>query len=666
VKLCELGLFVRERDMFVRESGEREGDRVEAAHDRVREVVLARLPEAERARLHLEIGARLLADASVSIPAADATGSEMSDELDNLAKGDGLFTLVNHLDAGMGKLDELADERRLELARLNYAAGKRALESTAWIAARRYLGCAQQLIEPWLARAQTGEGHHQLCLAVVFARAQAEIALENPDGDAAIKQLLGWSLAMHDYVRVAHWYAWHLFPTTRWDECVAFGRDVLLTLGFRVPRRVSWPRALLSYLWGWRAILKIGLERIHELPAITDERVHAAIDIIMITCAQARPVDIKLHIAMMGWHGRLLAKHGFHDGAPVALTNVALSAAALGNTKRAQVLVEVARELLSHRNISIQAQSASQSIEVWALPIFQPARIALARTEQVYARACEVAPKSQIGAIMVAQAFTEYLAGVPLPEFMKFLQQDAARHAGLMLSLVDDLGTVMRRSVESLMGGRTHGEHGEYANLVDGLADLTDYYANTVTPVLQAMLEVLHGDYERGWSFASRLTRSQERQIGPIWLTPAYAMFAVICMTERWESSSAAERRRMNGITRRHRATARSWAGRCAENYAPMSAIVEAEIAGRAGKYDIAVTELERARKVATSSQLTWLLALASERLAKLAERRGHTTMARAAFEDAREAYTSWGATAVVRRFDFLKPPLKPPQPTTP
>jgi serine/threonine protein kinase len=654
--LCELSLLVREREMFGRESGERDGDRVEAAHDRVREVVLARVPEAERMRLHLEIGTLLLAQSAQAEP-------------DSLPKGDGLFTLVNHLDAGMGKLDELDADRRMQLARLNYAAGKRALESTAWIAARRYLGFAYELIEPWLARAQAGEGEHELCVAVAFARAQAEIALENPDGDAAIKQLLGWSLAMPDYCRISRWYAWHLFPTARWAECVDFGREVLPRLGFGLPRRISWPRALLSYLWGWRSILKVGLERIRELPEITDEQVSAGIDIVMITCAQARAVDIKLHFALMGWHGRLLVKHGFHDGAAVALTNLALSAAALGNTKRAQTLVEVARELPAHRNISILAQVATQSIEVWALPIYQPARTALARTEQVYARACEVAPKSQVGAIMVALVFTEYLAGVPLPEFMKFLQADAARHQGLMISLVEDLGTVVRRSIESLMRGRTPGgEHEDagHAELVDGLSGLTDYYAQTVVPVLQAMLEVLHGDYERGWKSASKLTRSQERQIGPIWLAPAYAMFSVICVTERWANSSAAERRRMAGITRRHRAMTRRWAERCPENYAPMSAIVEAEIAGRAGNYDTAVTELERARTLAGSGQLTWLLALASERLAKLAERRGHTTMARAAFEDAREAYTSWGATAVVRRFDFLKPPLKPPQPTTP
>jgi serine/threonine protein kinase len=637
--LCDMGLFVRERDVFERESGEHDGtakggDRVEAAHDRVRELVLARLPEAERARLHGEIGARLL---------ADLTGD------DGQPKGDGLFTLVNHLDAGIGKLDALALDRRLELARLNYAAGKRALESTAWIAARRYLGFAHQLIEPWLARAQAGEGEHELCVDIGFARAQAELALENPEGDAVIKQLLGWSLAMHDYTRIAHWYAWHLFPTTRWAECVEFGRAVLPKLGFRVPGRVSWLRALLSFLWGSRAISSIGIERIRELPAIADERIHAGVDIVMITCAQARAVDIKLHFGMMGWHGRLLAKHGFHDGAPVALTNLALTMAALGKTVRAQQLVEVARALPEHRNVSILAQVATQSIEVWALPIYTPARAALARTEQVYARACDVAPKSQVGAIMVALAFTEYLAGVPLPEFMKFLQTDAARHESAMLSLVNDLRKVVRRSVESLMLGPMHGEIGD---LTEGLPDLTEYYAKTVVPVLQAMLEVLHGDYERGWKSASSLTRSQERQIGPIWLTPAHAMFGVICMSERWANASAAERRRMAGITRRYRATTRRWAGRCAENYAPMAAIVEAEIAGRAGKHDLAVTELERARTIASKGQMTWLSALASERLARLAERRGHATVARAALEDAREAYASWGATGVVRRLE--------------
>jgi serine/threonine protein kinase len=656
--LCELGLFVRERDVFLRESGGGsdhdgdQGDQIEAAHDRVREVVLGRLADAERTRLHREIGARLLANHA------------SHDNDAGMAKGDGLYTLVNHLNAGIpidggtSTIDELAPERRLELARFNYAAGKRALESTAWIAASRYLGCAHQLIEPWLARAQAGEGEYELCVAVVFARAQAETALEHPEGDAAIDQLLGWSLTMHDYVRIAHWYAWHLFPTTRWADSVEFSRKVLPKLGFRMPRRSSWLRALLSYLWGWRSLLKVGLERIHELPEITDERVHAGIDIIMISCAQARAVDIKLHFALMGWHGRLLVKHGFHDGAGVALMNLALSAAALGNTVRAQKLVEVARELPSHRNISNVAQAATQAIEVWALPIFRPARVALASTEQVYARACEVAPKTQVGAILVAMTFTQYQAGVALPEIMKFFQADAARHEGLMLALVDDVVMVVRRSVELLMRGRSQAElvasegSGPGGELSAGLPGLSDYYVKTVVPVFQVMLEVLLGEYERGWMFASALTRSQERQIGPIWLTPAHAMFGVICMTERWATSSAAERRRMSSLTRRYRATARSWAARCAESYAPMLAIVEAEIAGREGNHDTAVTELERARTLATDGQLTWLLGLASERLARLAERRGHATLARAAFDDARAAYTSWGATAVVRRLE--------------
>lgn len=632
--LCEMGLFVRERESFEDQGG----DRIEATHDRVREVVLARLSEAERTRLHREIGARLLADHGNDIAAA--------------IESDGLFTLVNHLDAGMGEVETLDPQQRMQLVRLNYAAGKRALESTAWIAARRYLTVACQLIEPWLERARGGEGETELCVDVVFARAQAEIALENPEGDALIEQLLGWSLSMHDYCRVAHWYAWHLFPTTRWAESVEFGRKVLPRLGFRIPRRTSWIRAALSYLWGWRAIRKVGLERIHELPEITDERVQAGIDIIMITGAQARAFDLELHFALTGWHGRLLARHGFHDGAGVALTSLALSLAALGYTDRAQQLVELTRELPSHRSISVLAQAATQAIEVWALPIFNPAKLALASTEQAYARACAVAPKTQIGAIMVAVAFTQYLASVSLPNFLKFLQADATRHEGSMPALMDDLRTIMRRNVEVLMRGRTQTDH----DLAADLPALTDYYKTIVVPIFQALLEVLLGEYERAWTLVTSLSRGQERQIGPIWLSPAHAMLGVICMSERWQAVSSAERRRMNGLTRRYRATCKRWAGRCADNYAPMLAIVEAEIAGRSGNHDAAITELERARSIATAGELTWLSALASERLAKLAQRRGHATVARAAWDDAREAYASWGATAVVRRIERDNP----------
>ncbi len=644
--LCEMGLFVREREAFDRETGEAtgdRGDRIEATHDRVREVVLGRLSEAERTRLHREIGARLLAG--------------FDHDVGKAAESDGLFTLVNHLNAGMSKLDELDDKTRMQLAQLNYAAGKRALESTAWIAARRYLGVAHQVIAPWLPRARAGEGEYSLCVDVVFARAQAEIALENAEGDALIEQLLGlagteqtprWSLKLPDYCRIAHWYAWHLFPTTRWAESVEFGRKVLPTLGYRVPRRTSWVRAVLSYLLGWRAIRKVGLDRIHALPEITDERVQAGIDIIMITSAQARAFDIKLHFALAGWHGRLMARHGFHDGAGVAITSLALSFAALGNTARAQQLVEIGRELPSHRNISVLAQAATQAIEVWALPIFNPAKLALASTEQAYARACAVAPKTQIGAIMVAVAFTQYLAGIPLADAMKFLQADAARHEGSMPVLMEDIRTVMRRNVESLMRGRTSTEH----DLTAELTGLTDYYKATVMPIFQGMLEVLLGDHERGWTCLSSLSRGQERMIGPIWLTPAHALFGVICMTERWANASASERRRMNGFTRRYRTTSKRWADRCAENYGPMYAIVEAEIAGRAGDHETAVTELERARAQATAGGMLWLVGLASERLAKLAQRRGHATLARAAHDDACEAYGNWGATAVVRRLE--------------
>ena len=616
--LCELGLLVRDGEQV-----DARDERVEVADDRVRVLVLDAMPEHERVELHARIGARLLA------------------MHDGAPSGDALFLVVNHLNAGrQGQLD---DARRLELVRLNYAAGKLALESTAWTTARDVLEHAHALIEPWLPTARSGAGEHALCVDVEFARAQALISLEQPEGDAAIEQLLTWQLSISDYCRVTQWYAWHLFPTTRWDECVAFGRRVLPRLGFSVPRS-SWLRAIISAVTGWRRLMRLGVDRIHTLPPITDERIHAALEIILIVSAQARATDIKLHLTLVGVHARLLARHGFHDGAGVALANLGMLAAALGKTERAKQLCEYAQALPDKRSVPIHAQSAAQAIEVWAVPLFRPAREALAITQQIYARLCEVAPKSQVGAVSVAWAFTQLFAGVPLAEANRFLVADQARHEGHMIAVVEGVLEVSRRCVDALIHGRTR------PSLTDELPGLNDYYSDTVIPVFEALVDVLHGDYEAGWRWTSKVTRANERKIGPIWPTPALALLSVICMTERWDSH-ASERRRMKRISKRHRATAKQWAGRCEANYGPMLDIIDGELASRESRHDDAVNCLERARASAEAGQLTWLAALACERLAAAAKRRGHLTLAETAQENARKAYLRWGASAIVRRF---------------
>jgi serine/threonine protein kinase len=622
--LCELGLLVREEAR----TGEPDAH-IETAHDRVREVVLAELDVGELARLHWHIGERLLA------------------LHDGAPKGDAVFAIVNHLDAGMGSAAALSPERRVELAELNNGAGQRALGSTAWVAARRCFDFAYTLIEPWLAEARAGRGRHALCVAVAFGRAQAAITVDDAVGDAAIEDLLGWSLSMADYCRIAEWYNLILGVKLRSAECVEFSVKALARLGLRVSSRPSWPRALLSFWWGWRSISRLGIDRIRSLPTITDERIRVTMAILGGTAVTAMPTDTRLHLSLMGKYIRLLTKHGLHEGVPLTIVALAISAVVRGKRGEPLALCQLSQDLAEQQSSTVFIRHGLHAMLLLVLPLVRPARMVVASGEQFYQRACEVAPRPLIEAIGMLHATNSHQAGVPLARVMELIDTMEARQGGLMLGWVADMATAHRRYLRSLTEGRTE------PAISSGLSNLeSNVYYMIAVVVAELGSSVFLGDHDSAWEIARRIAREYERQMWMGWHVPNYAMLSVIVMADHFPSSNGRERRRMRRDFRKRRASARHWAERCPENYQPMLDLVDAELAALDERYDDAVTHYEHARSAATEGQLLWLTALASERLVKLARRRGHALLAEAAFDAARQAYEAWGATAVVRRLE--------------
>ncbi|MCX4241264.1 serine/threonine-protein kinase [Paraliomyxa miuraensis] len=624
--LCELGLLVRE--------GSGVDDRVETAHDRVREVVLEELPAAERIALHRRIGERLL----------DHHGGD--------PPGDDIFAVVNQLDAGVDDAAALAPERRLRLAELNHRAGRRALDSTAWVAARRYLGFAHALAEPWLEQAREGQGHHELCVAVAFARAQVELTLDRPGSDEALEDLLGWSLSMEDYCRIAQWYCWNLSLRGRLAECVQFGLRALRHIGWPSPSRPSWPRAVLSYMLGWRSVWAIGPGQVRALPPIEDLRTRAAMDMLAAADSYSMMVDIRLHLMLAGIYGRLLPRHGFHDGAGVALSALAMSAAAQGKLEQARTLSEAVQGFGEDRTLSTFAQFGPQAIILSALNTIYPLAEVVARGEAIYARAYEVAPQTLVEAIGLCCATNRYCASVPLPRLLAFIDAFEAQHDGFKLSWVAHLVVACRHYAHLLTHGRqelTHGEDeiGHY----EGPSAVTDALTGSVT-VMQLEVALLLGETVRAWALCDSLSRDYQRKVGTLWHAPAYAMMSVIAMADRWPHSSRRERRQLRRTMRQRRKVGQRWAKRCPENFQPMLDIIDAELAALDERYDEAASAFERARASASSQAILRLTGLASERFCKLARRRGQGLVAEAAYEAARDAYQAWGATAVVRRLD--------------
>lgn len=129
-------------------------------HDRVQQAAYAMVPERERAQMHLRIGRTIVA----------AGGGRVPDER--------LFEVVNHLDLGASLVTD-AGERR-ELARLNLAAGRRALDAAAHASALDLLDTGLGLLGEL-----PGEGgwktDYAAALAGHLAKAQCAYVMGRPD-----------------------------------------------------------------------------------------------------------------------------------------------------------------------------------------------------------------------------------------------------------------------------------------------------------------------------------------------------------------------------------------------------------------------------------------------------------------------------------------------------
>ncbi|MEM9454848.1 MAG: protein kinase [Myxococcota bacterium] len=620
--LCGLGLLVH--DPY---TSEEEHGRLEAAHDRVREVVLASLDAGRRALLHRRIGESLLAKA------------------DGDPRGDSVFAVVDHLVAGVEEFDSLSPGRRLELARLGGQAGRRALESGACVAARRYFEVAHELLRPWLAEARAGEGQYPLCVAVAFGRVQAEVMLDDPDGDDALHELLGWSLTMADYCRIAQWYCEVHFFKARFQGCVEFGMRSLAHVGFVLPRRPTRVRSLFSFYRGWRSIWKVGLDRIYAMPMVTDERIKACMEIIALTSNSAAAVDVSQQQLMVGSYCQMLAKYGLHDRAGLGLAGLALSAVAIGEYRRARDLIKLIERFFEEHGPSVPSYLIARQMFLFALSSVRPVEEIVVLAEQLYARSCEVAPVAVVEIVGSLCVYMFHLAGTPLHEVGRFLDRLQVESDRFRSAFMEESVSAHRLHVDALTQGPAHLELA-----IDPEATLDDVIRCWIL-VMRGLIAFLLGDQLRASESLHRIPRGYLRRLGPLWFSPVHAMLSVLGMAERWPGESARERRRMYREIRRHRATVARWARGGPENFGPMLGLIDGEVAALKSDYGGAVTAYEEAR-AQVCDRMPWLRGLVCERLGRLAQRHGHAIVARAALDAARDAYEAWGATAVVRRLE--------------
>jgi predicted ATPase/signal transduction histidine kinase len=183
-------------------------------HDRVQQATYALIPEDQRKIQHLRIGRLLLASTS-----AERLGEE-------------IFDIVSHLNVGRDLLSRGAE--KLELAELNYRAGKKAQVAMAFTAASSHYAIALRLLP-----ADRWSAHYQLTLDLHLDRAECEYLL----GDFARADELLTEAVAHGRTRMDKGLAYEIKvrlyctqdrPDLR-VKAVATGLEALRLFGVELP-----------------------------------------------------------------------------------------------------------------------------------------------------------------------------------------------------------------------------------------------------------------------------------------------------------------------------------------------------------------------------------------------------------------------------------------------
>lgn len=292
------------------------------AHDRVQEAAHAMLSQDERELAHLKIGRVLLA--SLQDPDHDES----------------VFAVVRHLDAAAARITGAAE--RLQLADLNFRAGRRARQATAYSAAAGLLRCGIALLpgRAWDEAYDLTFALHCECMAAEHLGARYEDA-----------ERLGVPLIAH--ARTAREKAQiHLLrvglETSRGENqrALEIGRAGLVLLGVDLPQHGS-----AVAVAGRLAVVQVRLlgrsaEDLAGLPAMDDPDRRLALDLLMALAPAAYLCDTNL----FAWIALRMISDTLSHGlsAPSAYAIVVLGilmAGVLGRYTYVQVLADAAEAI---------------------------------------------------------------------------------------------------------------------------------------------------------------------------------------------------------------------------------------------------------------------------------------------------------------------------------
>ncbi|WP_321937382.1 AAA family ATPase [Paraburkholderia sp. J8-2] len=627
----------------------REANVYEFAHDRVQEAAYALIPDDQRAAAHLRIGRAL-----VSRTPPDA-------------REDAIFDIVNHLNRGAALIAQEAE--REQVVALNLVAGKRAMSSTAYVAARGYLAQGAALLSPE-AWTQRYESTFELYLAFSeceylvgdFAKADALADMMLASARSSLDRAKVYSLRIELYQLAG-----------RYDESFAVALVALRGFEIRFPENDEDIQAAFQSALQDVRVNQAGrsIGQIVETPEATDPAIHAIINLLLqaMNCAfAARPAFYPL-ITLKAVN--LSLQHGTTDNSSFAFGNYALMLVSLiGDIPTAVQVSEMSLKLNERFG---NRQLNGKLLHLYGAHVnFWRRHIAanLPVLERATAECMDVGDYVFAGNVAFNAVWQSLESGAALED----VQAIADKYAALMRQSHNDavyeLIRVERQCVISLRGKTAkpfdlNDETFDETACFEAIVKSNFGCAIGVYRIIKVMLAYLAGRYVEALEAVQR-AQAVLSSVMALAIEPTFHFFHMLTLTALYPESSAEQQR----IYDRQLAAAlekfEMWAGHCPENYQNRFALLSAERARLAGHDLDAMRLYEEAIRSARENGFSHHEGIASELAGRFCLRIGLATSAEAHLLNARRCFDAWGAQSRIVQLDSEFPHLAELEGSTP
>ncbi|MEP6876005.1 MAG: AAA family ATPase, partial [Burkholderiales bacterium] len=599
-------------------------------HDRVQQAAYALIPEDRRRMVHLTVG-RLLR-ARTSAGHLDAR----------------LFDVVHHLNLGRALIGNA--EERLDVARLDLAAGRRAKSSTAHDTALELLSAGSELLD-----AAAWDADYELCFALRLEAAECEYLCGHFEKAlACYAQLNRLARTPIDQARVARLRSVQLENMARYADSIASARDGLAKFQVAFPDNEEGKVLALAHEIGRIEALRADrdIAALVALPTMVDPEVRMVMSMLTDIWSAAYIIgDPTLARLISATLVRLSLEHGNVEESAYGYVTHAITVGAMrGEYAQAfeygRLALAVNQRFDDTRRRAKIYQQFNAHVNFWCEPIDSCC---------AYAReACRSGLESGDFLYAAYGAGTEPWAAMAATQDLMQFERDYEPSVALIEKLKN---TGFADSVRLLVNwsralqGRTNAPLSFSDASLDEVAYLQTYrdqpFFMTIHAIARLQLCCLLGSRPEALAAARHAGNLVHNVPGTIW--PLICdLWAALALAASHDDQSAEDRARGLAELTRVQAMFEALSGHCVQNFRCPALLLAGEIARIDGRIDDALALYARAIEFTEGLPLLNYRALGHELCGRCMVDHARPALGRMHLAQARACYARWGAAAKV------------------